>query len=100
MADYLESGQYEALKENGDYSEEAAELLRKYLDSETVTYDVLLGEAIKEEAKQFATCRNGSGKDCLMGNDKGKGKLHSKGCQASCSFYVVECSEFPRLGKE
>ena len=51
MKAYLTSESYLKLKENQNFIEEAAYLLRTYLDKNNMTYEYAISEAIKDAAK-------------------------------------------------
>lgn len=51
MKAYLTAEQYVKLKENKSFIEEAAFLLRTYLDKNSMTYEYAIAEAIKDAAK-------------------------------------------------
>lgn len=51
MKTYLTAEQYVKLKENQSFIEEAAFLLRTYLDKNNMTYESAIAEAIKDAAE-------------------------------------------------
>lgn len=51
MGTYLAAEQYVKLKENQSFIEEAAFLLRTYLDKNCMTYEYAIAEAIKDAAE-------------------------------------------------
>lgn len=51
METYLTAEQYVKLKENQSFIEEAAFLLRTYLDKSNMTYESAIAEAIKDAAE-------------------------------------------------
>lgn len=51
MGTYLTAEQYVKLKENQSFIEEAAFLLRTYLDKNNMTYESAIAEAIKDAAE-------------------------------------------------
>lgn len=53
MENYLDLGSYLKLKENQEFIEEAAYLLRTYLDKNSMDYEFAIAEAIKDAAKSI-----------------------------------------------
>ncbi|NBI56763.1 hypothetical protein D3Z53_01485 [Lachnospiraceae bacterium] len=55
MGTYLTAEQYVKLKGNKSFIEEAAFLLRTYLDKNNMTYEYAIAEAIKDAAESVKT---------------------------------------------
>lgn len=55
MGTYLTAEQYVKLKGNRSFIEEAAFLLRTYLDKNNMTYEYAIAEAIKDAAESVKT---------------------------------------------